>query len=110
MFLDLHRPVLSVGQVAGTLIDLQGALTRAFTLILLHSEEEKTEELILKAVLRQFLEIFLIKKNCREFLKNVQKMLEFLILHKQRLISRASATYEIIYNSYYAMTSDLSIG
>lgn len=37
-------------------------------------------------------------------------MLEILILHKQRLISRASATYEIIYNSYYAMTSDLSIG
>lgn len=63
MFLDLHRPVLSVGQVAGTLIDLQGALTWAFTLILLHSEEEKTEELILKAVLRQFLEIFLIKKK-----------------------------------------------
>lgn len=63
MFLDLHQPVLSVGQVAGTLIDLQGALTRAFTLILLHSEEEKTEELILKAVLRQFLEIFLIKKK-----------------------------------------------
>lgn len=38
---DPHPPVLSVGKVARTLIDLQGALTRAFTLILLHSEEEK---------------------------------------------------------------------
>lgn len=73
MFLDLHQPVLSVGQVAGTLIDLQGALTRAFTLILLHSEEEKTEELILKAVLRQFLEIFLIKKKLQRIFKKCTK-------------------------------------
>lgn len=35
-------------------------------------------------------------------------MLEILILHK-RYISRASARYEMFYNSYYAMTSDLSI-
>lgn len=45
---DRHRPVLSVGEVAGTLIDLQGALTRAFALVLLHSEEEKTKQFILK--------------------------------------------------------------
>lgn len=38
---DQHPPVLSVGKVARTLIDLQGAFTRAFALILLHSEEEK---------------------------------------------------------------------
>lgn len=47
---DLHRPVLSAGEVAGTLIDLQGALTWAFTLILLHSEEDKNRTVHLKSV------------------------------------------------------------
>lgn len=40
---DLHGPVLSVGEVTGTLIDLQGALTWALAFILLHSEEDKNK-------------------------------------------------------------------
>lgn len=58
---NLHRPVLGVGQVAGTLIDLQWALARAFTLILLHSGQKKTEELRPKVFLRKVLETFLKK-------------------------------------------------
>lgn len=45
---DLHRPVLSIGEVASTFVDLQGALTWAFTFILLHSEEEKRKSSVQK--------------------------------------------------------------
>lgn len=68
---DLHRPVLSDGEVAGTLIDLQGALTRAFTLILLHSELKKTEQFILK-VFPQIVSANISEKKT-EIEKNVQK-------------------------------------
>lgn len=63
---DLHRPVLSVGEVASTLIDLQGALTRAFALILLHSEEGKREQFILK-VFPQRASGNISEKSYREF-------------------------------------------
>lgn len=34
-------PVLCVGEVAGALVDLQGALTRAFAFILLHPAKQE---------------------------------------------------------------------
>lgn len=37
----LHKPVLSIGEVASALVDLQGALTRTFALILFHSGKQK---------------------------------------------------------------------
>lgn len=42
----MYPPVLSIGEVACTLIDLQRALTGTLTLILLHSEQQTVKQQI----------------------------------------------------------------